>query len=76
MKRKPGKRNRDRDTMRPEYDFSGTVRGATAARYAPGANIAFTSSDAFWEIIAKRRRQRTVSRAKLEQKLNGGKSPR
>jgi hypothetical protein len=29
----------DRDTMRPEYDFSKAVRGVTAARYAEGANI-------------------------------------
>jgi len=29
----------DRDTMRPEYDFSKGVRGVTAARYAQGANI-------------------------------------
>jgi len=29
----------DRDTMRPEYDFSGAVRGVTAARYAQGTNI-------------------------------------
>lgn len=29
----------DRDTMRPEYDFSGAVRSVTAARYAQGANI-------------------------------------
>jgi hypothetical protein len=26
--------------MRPEYDFSRAVRGATAARYAQGTNIA------------------------------------
>ena len=25
--------------MRPEYDFSSAVRGATAARYAQGTNI-------------------------------------
>ena len=31
------------------------------------------SSGAFWKLIAKRRRQKTVSRAKLEQKVNGGK---
>ena len=31
------------------------------------------SSDTFWKLIAKRRRQKTVSRAKLEQKVNGGK---
>jgi hypothetical protein len=29
----------DRDTMRPEYDFSKGVRGVTAARYAEGANV-------------------------------------
>ena len=33
---KPGD---DRDTMRTEYDFSGAVRGLTAARYAQGTNI-------------------------------------
>ena len=33
------RRNMDRDTMRPEYDFSKGVRGVTAARYAQGANI-------------------------------------
>lgn len=25
--------------MRPEYDFSGAVRGVTAARYAVGTNV-------------------------------------
>ncbi len=42
MKKKVSRHNRknDRDTMRPEYDFSAGVRGATAARYAEGANIA------------------------------------
>jgi len=29
----------DRDTMRSHYDFSKGVRGATAARYAQGANV-------------------------------------
>ncbi len=29
----------DRDTMRPEYDFSKGVRGVTAARYRQGTNI-------------------------------------
>src|SRR5204863_6221748 len=29
---------KDRDTMRPEYDFRGAIRGATAARYAEGTN--------------------------------------
>jgi hypothetical protein len=29
----------DRDTMRPEYDFTDAVRGLTAQRYAQGANV-------------------------------------
>ena len=29
----------ERDTMRPEYDFSKGVRGVTAARYAEGKNV-------------------------------------
>jgi len=29
----------DRDTLRPEYDFSKGVRGVTAARYAQGTNL-------------------------------------
>lgn len=39
-KRKHHPRRDDRDTMRSEYDFSAAVRGATAARYAQGANVA------------------------------------
>ena len=42
MKKKAsrGSRKKERDTMRPEYDFSAAVRGVTAARYTQGANIA------------------------------------
>ena len=42
MKKKASRRDPkdDRDTMRPEYDFSAAVRGVTAARYAQGTNIA------------------------------------
>lgn len=29
----------DHDTLRTEYDFRRAVRGATAARYAEGANV-------------------------------------
>jgi hypothetical protein len=41
MKRRAKGRNgaADRDTLRPEYDFSRAVRGVTAARYAAGANV-------------------------------------
>ena len=34
-----------RDTMRPEYDFSGAVRGRTAARYAEGTNVVVVGRD-------------------------------
>ena len=37
--RQPIKTPEDRDTMRPEYDFSGVVRGVTAARYEKGTNV-------------------------------------
>jgi hypothetical protein len=41
MKKNGSRKSRaaDRDTMRREYDFSHAVRGATAARYAQGANV-------------------------------------
>jgi hypothetical protein len=48
MKRAKAKKHRledDRDTMRPEYDFSGAVRGVTAARYAQGTNIVTVDPD-------------------------------
>ena len=31
--------DRDRDTMRPEYDFTDARRGVTAQRYTEGANV-------------------------------------
>jgi len=47
MKKKASRRRReaDRDTMRPEYDFSKGVRGVTAARYAQGANVVVVDPD-------------------------------
>lgn len=35
----------ERDTMRAEYDFSGAVRGVTAARYAEGTNVVVIAPD-------------------------------
>ena len=35
----------ERDTMRPEYDFSGAARGRTAARYAEGTNVVVVGRD-------------------------------
>jgi hypothetical protein len=39
------RRTGDRDTMRPEYDFSRAVRGTTAAQYAQGANVVVIDPD-------------------------------
>ena len=41
MKKNVSRKGRaaDRDTMRPEYDFSRAVRGVTAARYVRGTNV-------------------------------------
>ncbi len=35
----------DKDTMRPEYDFSRGVRGKHAARYAEGTNVVVLEPD-------------------------------
>src|ERR1051325_8852373 len=37
--RRVDRRDRDRDTMRTEYDFSKGERGVTAGRYAEGTNV-------------------------------------
>jgi hypothetical protein len=39
------KRNSDRDTMRPEYDFSHGVRGKHYQQYREGTNIVLLDSD-------------------------------
>ena len=45
MSKAPSTPSEDRDTMRPEYDFSGAVRGVTAWRYAEGANVVVVAPD-------------------------------
>jgi hypothetical protein len=35
----------DEDTMRPEYDFSGAVRGVTAVRYGEGTSVILLDPD-------------------------------
>jgi hypothetical protein len=42
IRRKPF---REKDTMRPEYDFSKGVRGKHAARYAEGTNVVVLDAD-------------------------------
>ena len=45
-RRKAAKRlSRDRDTMRPEYDFSHAIRGVTSARYRQGTNVILLEPD-------------------------------
>jgi hypothetical protein len=43
--RKRTKRSGDRDTMRPEYDFRGGVRGKYVARYREGTNVVLLEPD-------------------------------
>lgn len=47
MKKKAAKPRRPRKDpdMRPEYDFSGGVRGKHAARYAAGTNVVVLDPD-------------------------------
>ncbi len=47
MKKKLNSRSssNDKDTMRPEYDFSNAVRGTTAFRYDRGANVIIIDPD-------------------------------
>jgi len=47
MKKRASRRKKavDRDTMRPEYDFSEGVRGITAPRYAQGTNVVVVDPD-------------------------------
>ena len=44
-KPRPRRPDPDRDTMRPEYDFTAAVRGVTARRYAEGTNIVVLAPD-------------------------------
>lgn len=42
---KPATRRVERDTLRPEYDFDGGVRGKYAKRYADGTNLVLLEPD-------------------------------
>jgi hypothetical protein len=66
----------ERDTMRPEYDFSAGVRGATAARYAQGANIAVIDPevlDVFPDGAAVNRTLRALAPVLRQQRRTGSK---
>jgi hypothetical protein len=43
--KKGRKQSANRDTMRPEYDFSGGVRGKYVARYRAGTNVVVLAPD-------------------------------
>ena len=45
MKKQSKKTARRTEDLRPEYDFSGGVRGKHAARYASGANVVVLAPD-------------------------------
>lgn len=60
-----GESNADRDTLRPEYDFSDGVRGVTAKRYAQGSNIVAIDPsvmDVFPDAAAVNEALRTMAR--------------
>ena len=63
MKKKP-KKVSEPDTMRPEYDFRGGVRGKYAKRYAEGTNVVVLDPDvaaAFPDSAAVNRALRKVA---------------
>jgi hypothetical protein len=43
--KKGNKQVRERDTMRPEYDFRGAVRAKYAARFREGVNVVVLDPD-------------------------------
>jgi hypothetical protein len=50
MKKHSRRKSREhKNTMRPEYDFSGGVRGKHAARYAKGTDVIVLEPDAAQE---------------------------
>ena len=69
MKRTPRKvaerADADRDTMRPEYDFSNATRGVTAVRYRDGTNVVVLDPDVkavFPDSVAVNEALRTFAR--------------
>lgn len=64
----------DRDTMRPEYDFAGAVRGQTVVRYAQGINIAVVDPevmDVFPDSVAVNKALRALAPLLREQRKVG-----
>ena len=75
-KTSPRKQDNDRDTMRPEYDFSKAVRGVTAARYAQGTNIAVIDPevlDVFPDTAAVNRTLRALAPVLRQERRAAGK---
>ena len=67
MKKKASgtRRPDDRDTMRPEYDFSKGVRGVTAAQFGQGTNVVLLDPDVaevFPDSVAVNEALRTLAR--------------
>jgi hypothetical protein len=71
-KRKPPT---DKDTMRPEYDFSKGVRGKHAAKYAEGTNVVVLEPDVAQEFQTTEQVNETlraVSRLLQQQRKRAG----
>jgi hypothetical protein len=72
--RRQAESSADRDTMRPEYNFSDGVRGVTAKRYARGSNIVVIDPsvlDVFPDATAVNEALRTMARV-LRRKPRAG----
>ena len=75
--KKGTRRSADRDTLRPEYDFRGGVRGKYVARYRAGTNVVVLDPDvaasfgtseavnralrALLEVVPSQRRRRRIA---------------
>ena len=66
---------RNKDTMRPEYDFSKGVRGKHAAKYAAGTNVVVLEADVAREFRTPEQVNdilRAVSNLFQQQRKRGG----
>jgi len=74
-KGKPQVTDDERDTIRPEYDFSKGVRGVTAQRYREGTNVFVLDPsllDVFPDSEAVNEALRALAPVLRRRKLSGG----
>jgi hypothetical protein len=76
-KQNRGRRSEEKDTMRPEYDFSKGVRGKHAARYAEGTNVVVLEPDVAREFRTTQQVNETLRAvSKLLQQQRNAVAPR